>query len=140
MPENSVCPFCEFEDQRAVIYVDEFCFAAISRKPINKYHVMVIPKVHHENFVDLSDELVAHIFVVAKKISLAVRKACDPAAVLHVSDDEVSKKGYNLVSHYKFHIIPRFEHDSVVVDYHREEDPGIEARAEFAERIKNEIN
>ena len=133
------CQFCEFEDQQAVIYTDELCFAAISRKPINKYHVMVIPKVHHENFVDLSDDLAAHIFIVAKKLSYAVRKACHPAAIMHVSDDEVSKKGYNLVSHYKFHLIPRFEDDNIVIDYHREEDPGIEDRARFAAEIRAEM-
>jgi len=134
------CPFCNFEDKQAVLYEDDLCFAAISRKPINKYHAMVIPKTHHESFVELSDELAAHIFVVAKKVSQAVRKACNPAAVMHVSDDEVAGKGFNLVSHYKFHIIPRFENDSIVIDYHREEDPGIEARARFAEEIRVELD
>ena len=113
------CVFCDFKDREVVIYKDGKCFAAVSLNPINKYHVMVIPNEHYENFIDLPDDLASHIFLVAKKLSLAVRKACNPVAIHHISDDDVKKKGYNLVSHYKFHIIPRFENDKVKMEWDR---------------------
>jgi histidine triad (HIT) family protein len=113
----------------------------ISKNPINKHHVLVIPKEHYEDFVELPNELASHIFLVAKKISKAVRKACNPDAVSHVSDDDVSKIGYNLVAHYKFHIIPRFKKDMHVIDWRplRTKESG-EARSKYAKDIKKRLS
>ena len=100
---------------------------------------MVIPLQHFEDFIDLPDDLAAHIFLVAKKISKAMRIACRPSAVSHLSDDDVSKNGYNLVAHYKFHLIPRFENDKVVIEWNRDADPGVDTRILYANQIKKEL-
>ena len=135
------CGFCEYTEKEVIIYDDELCYAVISKEPINKYHVLVIPKEHYENFVELPDELASHIFLVAKKLSAAVRKAASSDAVTHISDDDISKSGYNLVGHYKFHIIPRFNstEDKLQVRWNREPDPGLEARAKFATEVRGNL-
>ena len=115
------CPFCNFNDPSQVICEDDRCFAVISKNPINKYHVLVIPKTHVESFVDLSDDLASHIFLVAKRLSAAVRKASNPDAIHHLSDDDIHKKGFNLVRHYKLHIIPRFDDDGTIIEWKRQE-------------------
>lgn len=132
------CVFCNFKDSNVVVYENDKCFAAISLDPINKYHVMVVPKKHYENFVDLPDNLASHLFLIAKKLSLAVRKACNPIAIHHISDDDVQKKGYNLVSHYKLHIIPRFEGDKVKMEWDRY-NLSIEEGAKITEEIKAKL-
>jgi len=131
----SKCVFCDFKDKDVVVYDDEKCFVVVSLNPINKYHLMVIPKKHYENFVDLPDKLAAHIFLVAKRVSLAVRKACKPLAIHHISDDDIEKKGYNLVPHYKFHIIPRFKDDKIVMRWNRYKLTPKE-RSDIAEEVK----
>ncbi|OGM11419.1 hypothetical protein A2Z22_00880 [Candidatus Woesebacteria bacterium RBG_16_34_12] len=132
------CIFCDFKDKEVVIYKDEKCFAAVSLNPINKYHVMIIPKDHYESFIDLPDDLASHIFLIAKKISAAVRKACNPEAIHHISDDDIHKQGYNLVSHYKFHIIPRFKDDKVQIEWNRY-DLSLEERIRIAKDIKDNL-
>jgi len=134
------CAFCNFKDKEVLLYEDSLCYAVISRNPINKHHVLVIPKKHYQNFVELPDKLASHIFLVAKKISKAVRKACEPNAISHLFDDDVSKSGYNLVSHYKFHIIPRFKKDMHVIDWNqlRSNESG-EARSKYAKDIKKQL-
>lgn len=132
------CVFCDFKDKQVVFYEDKKCFAAVSLKPINKYHTMVIPREHYENFVDLPDSLASHIFLVAKKLSSAVRKAYNPVAIHHISDDDIQKQGYNLVSHYKFHIIPRFKNDKVKIQWQRY-NLSLEKRAEIAKEIRRFI-
>ncbi|MBI5226948.1 hypothetical protein HY988_00035 [Candidatus Micrarchaeota archaeon] len=62
---------------------------------------MVIPKKHYRDFIELPDTIAAHLFLVVKKLSAAVRKACKPDAISHLSDDDVSKTGWNLVTHYE---------------------------------------
>lgn len=132
------CVFCNFKDKSVIVYDDELCYAAISLNPINKYHIMIISKEHFEDFIDLPDKLASHLFLTAKKLSLAVRKACNPIAIHHISDDDINKKGYNLVAHYKFHIIPRFEDDGVKIEWNRQ-DLDLETRSRIAEEIKTNL-
>lgn len=132
------CVFCEFTDAAVVVHEDDLCYAVISAKPINRYHVLVIPRAHYENFTDLPDELAAHIFLTAKKLSLAVRKTCNPSAIHHLSDDDIQKKGYNLVPHYKFHIIPRFPGDKIIMEWYTE-NLDFETRTRLAEEIKQQF-
>jgi len=134
------CIFCGFKDKDVLVYDDRQCYAIISTNPINKHHVLVIPKKHYESFVDLPDKLASHVFLVAKRISMAVRKACKPDAITHVSDDETSEVGYNLVAHYKFHIIPRFRKDFAVIDWGPlRKDESKEARSKYAKEIKKQM-
>lgn len=131
------CPFCNFKDKEVLLYTDKFCYAIVSKNPINNYHVLVIPKKHYCHFTDLPDALASRIFLVAKKLSRAVRKACTCDAVTHWSDDDIYQKGYNQVAHYKFHIIPRFlTKDKIKIDWNRGRNPGIKTRAKFAKEIK----
>ncbi|MFH1400877.1 MAG: HIT family protein [Nanoarchaeota archaeon] len=131
------CPFCDFKDEPLKIHDDEHCYAIISKRPINKYHVLVIPRKHYESIVELPDDLAAHLFVVAKRMSGAVREACRPDAITHLSDDDIKEKGFNLVRHFKIHIIPRFDNDKVKIDWGRDTDPGIDARTEYTKRIQS---
>lgn len=133
------CVFCGYKDREVIIYNDKFCYAVISKSPINKHHVLVIPNKHYQDFIDLPDKLASHIFLVAKKISTAVRKACKPDAIEHISDDDITKIGINLMEHYKFHIIPRFKNDRVKLDWSRTRDPGLKVRSRFAKEIKDSL-
>lgn len=133
------CPFCSFSESQVEVYRDDLCFAIISRDPINKYHVIVIPKEHYTNFIDIPDELAAHIFLVTKKLSAAVRKCGPVVAVEHHSDDDIAQTGINLVAHYKMHIIPRYADDRIVHDWNRKGDSGTETRAGFAKEVLNHL-
>ena len=135
MASKQKCAFCDFKDLAVVVYEDNLCYAIIPRRPINPYHTLVIPKGHFVNFTDLPDDLAAHIFLTTKNISEAIRKICHPDAMTHISDDDIYGKGYNLLEHYKFHIIPRFDDDNVRIDWGRSEDPGLETKGEYARRI-----
>lgn len=135
------CVFCDFKNEEVLLFEDGLCYAVISKNPINKHHVLVIPKEHYEDFVKLPDELAAHIFLVVKKISKAIRKTCKPDAITHIFDDDTSKSGYNLVAHYKFHIIPRFKKDIRTVDWSPlRTDASDEVRSKYAKEIKENLN
>ena len=133
------CVFCDFEDKEVLVYEDKLCYAIISKSPINKYHVMILPRQHYTDFIDIPDKLAAHLFIITKKLSAAVRKACNPDAITHMSDDDISKSGWNLVDHYKIHIIPRFKNEKVKIDWNRDPDPGVEVRSNFAKAIKKNL-
>ena len=136
MENQPNCAFCGYRDAGVIVHQDDLCYAVVSTRPINRYHLLVIPREHLVNFVDLPDDLAARIFLVAKRLSQALRLVCQPDAVTHLSDDDLEGKGFNLISHYKFHIIPRYSDDRVAIDWGRDADPGIQARAGYATEIK----
>jgi diadenosine tetraphosphate (Ap4A) HIT family hydrolase len=92
--------------------------------------------VHYHDFIDIPDKLAAHLFIVTKKLSAAVRKACKPDAITHMSDDDISGSGWNLVEHYKFHIVPRFKNENVKIEWNRDPDPGIKIRSKYAKNVR----
>lgn len=120
-----------------MICEDSVSFAIVSKNPINNYHALVIPKRHYEAFADLPDAVALHVFLMAKQVSRAIRLACHPDAISHLSDDEISWKGFNQVAHYKFHVIPRFKTDQVEVNWHRRKDSGLQARSRYAAQIRH---
>ena len=122
-----------------VIFEDKIAYGVVSEKPINKYHILVIPRQHFEAFVDLPDNIASHIFLVAKRVSAAVRRVCNPDAVSHLSDDQIAWKGFNQVAHYKLHVIPRFKKDKVEINWHRQRDPGLKARAMYAKEVREAL-
>jgi histidine triad (HIT) family protein len=137
---SAECPFCNFNDREVVVHEDDRCFAIVSQQPINRYHLLVIPRQHYVDSTDLPDDLAAHIFLVAKRLSVALRKVARPDSILHLSEDDISRLGYNLVAHYKFHLIPRYKDDGVTIDWNRQPDPGLDVRASVAKEIAAAIS
>ena len=123
-----------------MICEDEFAFAIVSKNPINNHHALVIPKRHYETFTDLPDGVASHVFLMAKRVSEAVRGACRPDAITHLSDDEITWKGFNQVRHYKLHIIPRFKGDKVKINWQRQKGLGLRERSQYAGQIRQALS
>ncbi|HEX8385303.1 MAG TPA: methyltransferase domain-containing protein [Rubricoccaceae bacterium] len=128
------CPFCGFDDPDVTVYADRLVLAIVSRSPINRHHVMVLPRAHVEHLPDLPPATAERLIRVAQHVSRAVREASGCDAVTHITEDDVAGAGVNLVAHLKLHVIPRFSDDGVVMDWNRAEDPGDEVRAGYARR------
>ncbi|NME67078.1 HIT family protein [Flammeovirga aprica] len=56
------------------VYEDENYYAFLDISPVQKGHTLLIPKVEVDDMFDLEDELLAGLYVVAKKISKAIKK------------------------------------------------------------------
>lgn len=97
---------------------------------------MVIPREHYESFSDLPDDLAAELIVHVKQLLSAIRAVCRPDGMAHMSDDDFSDVGYNLVRHYKFHVFPRYSDDGIVQKWSRVPDPGDEGRERLANSLR----
>ena len=130
------CPLCDFDDRNVIIADDDYVFSIISENSINPYHVVIVPKEHYESFVELPDFLASHLFLLAKRLSAAVRQASQADAITHIFDDGVSWGGFDLVPHYKLHIIPRFKGDGTPIVWQRQSDLAPLARTQFADAVR----
>lgn len=75
------CIFCRIvkgEIPCYKIWEDDKALAFLSVDPHTPGHTLVIPKSHTDYMFDLEDDLMAHLFVSAKKISKALKLAFSP--------------------------------------------------------------
>lgn len=133
------CPFCQFPDAELVVHETNNTFSIISQNPINRHHTLIIPKYHYESFIEMPDDVASEIFLHAKMISSAIHAVCSPDGMAHLSDDDFSSIGYNLVNHYKFHVFPRYLDDGIEQKWSRVPDPGDDGRAQLAQSLRKAL-
>ncbi len=112
------CIFCKIikgEIPSGKIYEDDTVLAFLDINPANKGHALVLPKAHYGNIFDVPEPVLSKTIEIVKKIATAVLKVtnCDGVNILQNNN----KAAGQLVPHIHFHIIPRFENDSVNFSY-----------------------
>ncbi|WP_029088630.1 HIT family protein [Brevibacterium album] len=81
------------------VYEDERCAAFLDVQPMTAGHTLVVPREETPHWVDLDDELAAHLFAVAKRIGRAQERAFDCEKV------GLMVQGYE-VPHVHIHVWP----------------------------------
>lgn len=111
------------------IYEDERFLAFLDIAPVYHGHTLLIPKEPVVWMHEASDELIADIFVTAKKLMLAIKSglACDFVQVGVVGDE---------VPHFHIHLIPRM-HGSHAEGRKSYTNP--EEMSEYAKKIKSHL-
>ena len=81
------------------VHRDEQCVVFMSINPLATGHALVVPIAEHDHWVDLPDELAAHLFAVAHRVGRAQQRAFGCAKVGLII------AGYE-VPHTHLHLIP----------------------------------
>jgi histidine triad (HIT) family protein len=102
------CIFCkiiEGEIPCNKVYEDDKFLVFLDIKPVSDGHLLIIPKEHVIWMQDASDKIISEIFVLTKKMMLALKNGlpCD-----YVQESVVG----NEVPHFHVHLIPRHEGDN----------------------------
>ena len=63
------------------IYEDELCFAFLDIRPMHTGHTLLIPKQEINHLDDVDETTYVHLFLVAKKISKAIKQVTSCARV-----------------------------------------------------------
>ncbi|MFH2021210.1 MAG: HIT family protein [archaeon] len=106
------CIFCKIIDGQipcSKVYEDSNVLCFLDNGPVNKGHLLVVPKQHAESILDESDENLAHCMVAIKKVAGALMKAMK-AEGFNVINNAKPAAG-QVIFHTHFHIIPRFAND-----------------------------
>ena len=106
------CIFCKIangEIPSSTIYEDDKFRVILDLSPSAAGHALIIPKAHFRNIFDLDDATAADLFVLAKKIACAAKKAlnCDGLNIVQ-NNEEIAGQ---TVFHFHMHIIPRYIND-----------------------------
>ncbi len=114
------CLFCKIisgEIPSRKVYEDADCIAFLDINPANPGHTLVMPKNHSENIYDIPESDLKKIITVVKKVAVDIKEKLN-AQGINVMQNNGRIAG-QIVSHIHFHVIPRFENDSVIISYKR---------------------
>jgi bis(5'-nucleosidyl)-tetraphosphatase/histidine triad (HIT) family protein len=106
--DRKSCVFCtEIVANRnaAIIYEDDLTMAFMDNAPVEQGHVLVIPKSHYSNILDIPDDIYSAVHLVAKKLAPAILLAMN-ADALNIGQNN-GRCANQRVMHYHLHVIPR---------------------------------
>ena len=102
------CIFCKIlrgEIPSKKLYEDDKVIVIMDVNPKVDGHALVIPKEHVTDFMEISDELLAHIYEVAREVSKKLMSKLNATALtlgVNYGDSQV-------VKHFHMHLLPNYE-------------------------------
>lgn len=108
------CSFCKImvgEDQASIVYEDESVLAFMDLHRANVGHTLVVPRAHWETIYDIPERVLADLFAVVKRVSVAVKKAVGAEGISILQFNE--RAAGQSVRHFHVHVIPRFRGDAI---------------------------
>jgi histidine triad (HIT) family protein len=136
----SNCIFCKIikgDIPSATVYEDEYFKAIMDISPAAKGHIIILPKQHSDNLLELDADSASRALLVAQKIARAQMEElkCDGVNLLQNNGEAAGQT----VNHFHIHLIPRYNGDEVAIEWPHGTYAEGEA-AELAESIAKRIN
>jgi histidine triad (HIT) family protein len=106
--EQNECIFCQIVEGKVpavVVYEDERTMAFADINPVSDGHILVIPKTHAENLLDITPGDLAAVHQASQKVARGMMEALKATGIAVV---QLNGAGANqIVMHYHVHLIPR---------------------------------
>lgn len=114
------CIFCKIAEGKVaskLIYEDDRTMAFLDINPGAPGHTLVIPKVHRDTILDMSEDEICSMFLTVAKVIKAIEKVIKPEGV-NVFQNNRPAAG-QVVNHVHVHIFPRFHGDGIDFKWRR---------------------
>lgn len=137
--ETEGCVFCAIvagELEGEVVYTDETHVAFLDTRPLFHGHTLLVPREHHETLADLPEERVGDLFLLARRLSVAVRDAMGAEGSFVAMNNKVSQS----VPHLHVHVVPRVKGDGLRGFFWPRHKYKADEMAEAGERIRAELD
>jgi len=127
MDTAAPCIFCAIIAGRApavVVYDDEHTLAFMDINPATRGHVLVVPKRHARDLLDVPEEDMLHVMRTVQRVARAVDLALKPDGINLIQANR--RAAFQSVYHFHVHVIPRWWDDGLVPIWrHQREDPAV---------------
>ena len=145
-PAGYRCPFCRlvagedlsanFSKQSDVFWRDDLVIAFISTAwwPANAGNALIVPNDHYENVYDISDDVLARVQIVGKRIAMAMRRTYPCEGTSFRQHNEPA--GNQEVWHYHLHVFPRYGGDMLYERSWERRDTTPGERLPYAEKLR----
>ncbi|MEE9525509.1 MAG: HIT family protein [Candidatus Woesearchaeota archaeon] len=138
--QKQQCIFCQIVDGKVAskkIYEDDKCLGVLDINPANPGHVLLMPKEHFPLMPLMPEEIIGHLFMVAKALSRIMLTAvnAEGASIFVANGSAAGQRA----QHFMMHIIPRKTGDKIKMDIPVKELPKKEVD-EIRKKIVEKIN
>ena len=109
------CIFCKITSGNAksfTVYEDDIVSVFMDANPDTNGHMLIVPKNHYTDFLEIDNETASHINEVAKKMKELIYSKLNPDGLRLVNNYGI----YQLVKHYHLHIIPCYKERQKIED------------------------
>jgi histidine triad (HIT) family protein len=135
------CIFCKIINGEipAIKILDEKqILAFMDINPLAQGHMLVIPKNHAENILDISEDDLAAVINAAKRCAEAAKSGlkAEGITVLQLN----GKASNQVVPHLHFHVIPRWKNDGIPVAKWEPKAGDMEEIEKTAGKVKEHIS
>jgi histidine triad (HIT) family protein len=106
------CIFCKIvagELPAQIVEQDERTVAFMDISPATRGHLLVVPRAHARNLLEISPEDLAATVVTAQRLARRVSERLEPAGVNLINS--CGSAAWQTVFHFHVHVIPRYEGD-----------------------------
>ena len=106
---NNPCLFCNVPSSEH-IFKNNLAFSTFDSYPVSKYHALIIPKRHVENYFDMSEEEVVSCNKLIKKMKNKIQKLDPTVEGFNIGTNSGKIAGQSIM-HCHIHLIPRRKND-----------------------------
>jgi histidine triad (HIT) family protein len=108
------CIFCQIvrgKESAKIVYENENVICFLPKKIEVYGHTLIVPKQHFQDLYDIPQNLLCRLTEVVQLLTKEYKAKIDSTGmnVLHAS----GKDGQQSVSHFHFHLFPRFKNDGL---------------------------
>jgi histidine triad (HIT) family protein len=116
MKTSKDCIFCKIaagEIPCTKVFEDDSVLAFMDISPLNKGHLLVIPKEHFQDIVEIDPKLYGHLASVICNLAKAVKVSIGPEGMNVMQLN--GKAGNQVVPHLHMHLVPRWTGDGLTI-------------------------
>lgn len=106
------CIFCKIikgDIPSYTIYEDEIVKVILDINPVSNGHMLIIPKTHYVNLMDIDDSVLSHIMNTSKDLYKKYKNKLNMDGLSITQNNDYGQE----VKHYHLHLIPRYENDNI---------------------------
>ena len=113
------CIFCKIikgELPSKVIYEDELIKVIMNINPSTNGHLLVLPKEHYVNIMDIKEEIITHSFrIIREKLYPLLKEKLNAEGLTIAENNELGQE----IRHFHIHLTPRYPEDNVEYVYNK---------------------
>jgi histidine triad (HIT) family protein len=113
--QKEQCIFCQIISGKVPskkVYDDNKCMAILDINPATRGHILILPKEHYSIMPQVPEEVVSHMFLVAKAFSqVLLKKLKSSGTNIFIANGLIAGQK---AQHFMIHLIPRKEDDQLL--------------------------
>ena len=114
------CIFCKIingELPSKTVYEDDLIKVIMNINPSSNGHLLVLPKEHYVNILDVPEEIVNHSFkVIRDNLYPMLKEKLECLGLTIAENNELGQE----IRHFHIHLTPRYENDNVDFSYNKD--------------------